>query len=462
MPAQTPLDRSRPPVLRAAPKPALPKIQSQTLPNGLVLDVVEMHKAPIVDVTVVLRAGSTRDPDELPGLATFVAGMLDEGAGSRSAPEISEEIDYLGAELSGAAGIEIAQVHLHALKSTIHEALDVAADVALRPTFPDSEIARQRELRRTHLLQLRDQPTAIAPQAFSAVLYGEAHPYGRAASGTDASTELLTRANVSAFYSRYYRPSNARILVVGDMTLAEARALVEPRFGSWPDSAVPPLENTAPPAPMPRAIYIVDKPDAAQSVIRIGNVGVPRGTPDYFAIQVMNTMLGGSFTSRLNQNLRETHGFTYGVNSGFEMRRLAGPFRATASVGTDVTDRAVVEFMRELEAIRDSAPDEAEVAKMRQLLALGLPGDFETSASAGQRFMDVLINDLPHDTWDRYVDGINAVTPADVQRVARNYIDPDHFVVVVVGDRKAIEPGLKALGLGPVHVRDLWGDEVQP
>ena len=167
MPAQTPLDRSRPPLLPAAPKPGLPKIQSQTLPNGLVLDVVEMHKAPIIDVTVVFRAGSTRDPAELPGLATFVAGMLDEGAGKRSSPEISEEIDYLGAELSAAAGIEIAQVHLHALKSTIDEALDVAADVALRPTFPDIEIARQRELRKTHLLQLRDQPTAIAPQAFN-------------------------------------------------------------------------------------------------------------------------------------------------------------------------------------------------------------------------------------------------------------------------------------------------------
>ncbi len=462
MPAQTPLDRSRPPLLPAAPKPALPQIQSQTLPNGLVLDVVEMHKAPIVDVTVMLRAGSTRDHAELPGLATFVAGMLDEGAGGRSSLEISEEIDYLGAELSAAAGVEIAQVHLHALKSTIEQALDVAADVALRPTFPDGEIARQRELRKTHLLQLRDQPTAIAPQAFNAVLYGDAHPYGRAASGTDASTELLTRANVAAFYAEYYRPSNARILVVGDVTPAEARALIEPRFGGWADAAVPALESPRPPAAAQRAIYIVDKPDAAQSVIRIGNVGVPRATPDYFAIQVMNTMLGGSFTSRLNQNLRETHGFTYGVSSGFEMRRLAGPFRATASVGTDVTDQAVVEFMRELTAIRDTAPDAPEVAKMRQLLALGLPGDFETSASAGQRFMDVLINDLPPDTWDRYVDGINAVTPADVQRVAKQYIDPDHFVVVVVGDRKAIEPGLKALDLGPVLVRDLWGNEVQP
>ena len=462
MTAQAPLDRSRPPALPAAPKPSLPTIQSQTLSNGLVLDVVEMHKAPVVDVTLVIRAGSTRDPDDLPGLATFTAGMLDEGAGKRTSLEISEEIDFLGAEMSTSAGVEVAQINLHALKSSAAQALDVMADVALRPSFPDSEVARQRELRKTSLLQLRDQPTAMAPLAFNAVLYSGGHPYGRPASGTDASTERLTAASVTGFYARYYRPSNARILVVGDVTPAEARALIESRFGSWANAEVPVLANLASPTPMARAIYVVDKPGAAQSVIRIGNVGVPRSTTDYYAIQVMNTMLGGSFTSRLNQNLRETHGYTYGASSGFEMRRLAGPFRAAASVATGVTDSSVVEFMKELRHIRDTAPPAAEVAKTRQLLSLGLPGDFETSAAAAQRFADVLVNDLPADVWDHYVDGINAVTPADVQRVAKQTIDPDHFVMVVVGDRKEIEPGLKALNEGPVLTRDLWGNEVRP
>lgn len=462
MSAHVPLDRSQPPGLPAAPKPKLPRLVSQTLPNGLVLDVVELHKAPVIDLTLLVRAGSARDPDDLPGLATFTAGMLDEGAGERSSVEIAEEIDYLGAELTTNAGLEIAQVHLHAPRSGIDEAFGLFADVALRPTFPDSEIARQRELRKTGLLQLRDQPASMAPLAFNAVLFGAGHPYGRPAGGNDESTGQLDAARVRDFYSRLYRPGNARILVVGDVTVAEARRLVESKFGGWPGADVPALPATPAPPPSPRTIYVVDKPEAPQSVIRLGNVGVPRSTPDYYPLQVMNTLLGGSFTSRLNQNLRETHGFTYGASSGFEMRRLAGPFRAGAAVGTAVTDSAVAEFLKELRRIRDERVPEHELAKTRQLLSLGLPGDFETSASVAQQFADVLVNELPADTWDRYVDGINTVTAADVQRVAKQYIDPDHFVIVVVGDRAAVEPGLKALNEGPVIARDLWGHAVRP
>ena len=462
MSAQAPLDRSHPPKLAAVPKPALPRLQSQTLPNGLVLDVVELHKAPVVDVTVIVRAGASRDPEDLPGLATFTAGMLDEGAGKRSSLEIAEEIDYLGAELSANAGPEAAQINLHAPKSVLAEALDVLADVTLRPIFPDSEVARQRELRSTGLLQLRDQPAAIAPLAFNAVLFGNAHPYGRPVNGTDASTARLDAARVGEFYARYYRPGNARLLVVGDVTMDEARRLIEERFGGWAAGDVAALPVTPPPPASARAFYLVDKPGAAQSVIRIGNVGVPRSTPDYFAIQVLNTLLGGSFTSRLNQNLRETHGYTYGASSGYEMRRLAGPFRAAASVGTAVTDSAVVEFLKELRRIRETEVPAEELAKTRQLLSLGLPGDFETSAAVAQRFIDVLVNELPADSWDRYVDGVNAVTAADVQRVARSTIDPDHFAMVLVGDRSAIEAGLKALNEGPVLLRDLWGAELRP
>ena len=296
MPVQAEPDRTRPPKLPPAMKPTLPKLHTQTLANGLEIAVVEMHKAPVVDVTLILRAGATRAPDDLPGLATFTAGMLDEGAGKRTSLEIAEEIDYLGAELSTAAGLEAAQVNLHVPKSGLAEALDVFADVVLRPTFADSEIARQRELRKTGLLQLRDQPNAIAPLAFNAVLFGGAHPYGRPIGGTDASTALLDRARVADFYARYYRPGNARLLVLGDITADEARALIEARFGQWASGDVAPLPVATPPAAAPRAFYLVDKPDAPQSVIRIGNVGAPRSTPDYYPIQVLNTLLGGSFT----------------------------------------------------------------------------------------------------------------------------------------------------------------------
>ena len=462
MSTQAKVDRNKPPKLPQATRPKLPKLQTQKLANGLELDVVEMHKAPVVDVTMILRAGASRDPADLPGLATFAAGMLDEGAGKRTALEIAEEIDYVGASLSTSAGPEMAQINLHAPKSGLPGALDVFADVILRPAFPDSEITRQRDLRKTGLIQLRDQPTMMAPLAFNAVLFGAAHPYGRPIGGHDASTTLLDRARISDFYKRFYRPRNARLLVVGDITPDEARTLVEARFGGWARGDVPAYPAATVPPAATRAFYLVDKPGAPQSVVRIGNVGVARSTPDYYPLEVLNTLLGGSFTSRLNQNLRETHGYTYGAGSGFDMRRMAGPFRASASVATGVTDSSVVQFLLELRRVRDEPVPQAELEKAQQLLTLGLPGEFETSANTAQQFVDLLANDLPADTWDHYVDGINTVTAADVGRVARQYIDPDHFVMVVVGDRKEIEPGLKALNEGPIQVRDLWGAEVRP
>jgi predicted Zn-dependent peptidase len=455
-------DRTSPPKLPSAPSIRLPRMQTHRLPNGLQLSVVEIHKAPVVDATLIIGAGAVRDPDDLPGLATFTANMLDEGAGSRTSLQISDEIDFLGASLSTGAGLEAAQVNLHVPRRGFEQGLELMSDIALRPTFPDSEIARQRELRHSQLLQLRDQPTNIAPIAFNSVLFGHDHPYGRPAGGNDASTQRLDRARVTSFYSQYYRPGNATVLVVGDITMAEARRLIEARFGPWSGSDVTvPSTPPAPPATA-RGFYLVDKPDAAQSVIRIGNVGVARATPDYYALQVLNTVLGGSFTSRLNQNLREAHGYTYGASSTFEMRRLAGPFRAGASVATAKTDSAVIEFMKELRRVRDEAVPEAELKKAKQYLTLGLAGDFEGTAQAGQRFADLIVNGLPADTWDHYSSGIEAVSSADVQRVARKYVDTDHFVMLIVGDLKQIEPGLQALNEGAVSHRDLWGQAPSP
>ncbi len=454
------LDRSKPPALAAPKTPRLPAVRTQSLGNGLELDVVEMHKVPVVDVTLLVRAGAARDPQDLPGLATFVAGMLDEGAGKRSALEIAEEVDFLGATLGTGAGLENATVRLHSTKARLAPALDLMADVALRPAFADSEVARQRDLRKTAILRLRDQPTAMAPLAFSAIVYGS-HPYGHPQQGNEASTAALDRERITRFYETYYRPENAKILVVGDVTPAEARRLIEERFGAWAKGEVPAAPVADPPAPAPRTFYLVDKPGAPQSVILIGQVGVPRSTPDYYALRVLNTILGGSFTSRLNQNLRETHGYTYGARSSFDMYRLAGPFRATASVQTAKTDSALIEFFKELRRIRDEAVPAAELAKAKAYIALGLPGEFETTQGATGMFLDLLGNDLPLDSYDTFIPKVNAVSAEDVQRVARRYIDPDRFAVVVVGDRQQIEAPIQALAEGPLELRDLWGQPVK-
>ncbi len=458
--AQQHPDRTNPPALGPAPTMRVPTPVVSHLRNGLELVTVPMHEVPLVDVTVLIGAGGLRDTESEPGLASFTAGMLQQGAGSRSALDIADQAAYLGASLSSSASNDWATVTLHVPRRQLDSALDLMADVIRRPTFSDSEIARQRELRRTGLLQLRDQPTAQAPIAFNAIVYGAHHPYGWPLGGTETATSSLDRAKVQRFYDTWYRPNNAKILVVGDIEPAEAYRLIDARFGNWERGTIAAVPHATAPAPSTRTIYLVDKPGAAQSVIRIGQVGVARSTPDVYAIRVMNTILGGSFTSRLNQNLRETHGYTYGANSGFAMRRMAGPFVAQASVVTAKTDSSLIEFMKELRRIRDEPVPAAEVAKAKSYLILGLPSDFETTQGTAGQFLELLSNDLPLTTWSTYMAHIQAVTPEDVQRVAKRYIDPDHLAIVVVGDRSQIEPGIRALNEGPISLRDLWGQEV--
>jgi predicted Zn-dependent peptidase len=456
------VDRSKPPALPPPPALKLPAVQTTLLPNGLTLAVVEMHKVPVVDVQLLVDAGAARDPSAAPGLATFTATMLQQGAGARTALDVADEAAFIGAQLGTAASFDGATASIHVPKRRLEAALDLLADVVLRPSFADSEIVRQRELRGAQLVQQRDEPLAVANVAFPAIVYGRDHPYGHPLNGTDSATARLARARVAEFYRTYYRPNGVRILVVGDVTLAEARRLVAARFGGWERGDVPAFPS--PPVPPPaaaRAVYLIDKPGAAQSVVRIGHAGPVRTTPDWFALEVLNTIVGGAFTSRLNQNLRETHGYSYGAFSQFAPRRLSGAFVALASVVTAKTDSSLIEFLKELRRIRDETVAPPELAKAKAYLTLGLPGDFETTGGAAARFRELLSFGLPLDYYDHYVDRINAITAADVQRVARQYIDPDHFDIVVVGDKSQIESGIKALNEGPIVYRDVWGQEIR-
>jgi predicted Zn-dependent peptidase len=374
---------------------------------------------------------------------------------------VADEAAFLGAQLNTTASFDGAVASLHVPKRRLAAALDLLADVVLRPTFSDSEVNRQRELRGAQLVQQRDEPVAVANVAFPAIVFGAAHPYGHPLNGTDAATAALARQRVVDFYRTYYRPDGARVLIVGDINLAEARRLVAARFDGWARADVPAFPTAQAPALADRAVYLIDKPGAAQSVIRIGHVGPPRSTPDWVALDVLNTILGGAFTSRLNQNLRETHGYTYGAFSQFAARRLSGAFVALASVVTAKTDSSLIEFLKELRRIRDEPVPAAELAKAKAYLTLGLPGDFETTRGAAARFRDLLVYGLPLDYYGQYIQQINAVSADDVQRVARRYIDPHHFDIVVVGDKSQIEAGIKALNEGPIVYRDVWGQEIQ-
>lgn len=451
------VDRTKAPALGPAPALHLPAIRTATLPNGLTLAVVEMHKVPVVEVQALVDAGTARDPADVPGLAAFTANMLTQGAGSRGTLALADEIAYLGAQLNAVSDFDVVTVRLHVPKRHLDAALDLLADVLLRPQFADSEVTRQRGLLANTILQQRDQPVAMAGIAFPAIVLGVGHPYGHPAAGNDSTPPKLTRDRVVAFYQSAYRPNATRILIVGDITLDEAKRLFTARFGAWPRGAVTAFPQAQAPAPAARSFYLVDKPGAAQSVIRIGEPGVARATPDYATLQVLNTILGGAFTSRLNQNLRETHGYTYGASSAFAARRLPGFFVAAASVVTAKTDSSLIEFLKELRRIRDEAVPQAELDKAKSYIALQLPGAFETTTGAAARFRDLLVFGLPLDWYEHFIPAVGAVTAADVQRAARQYIDPDHFAIVIVGDRAQIEAGIKALNEGPIVYRTMWG-----
>ena len=448
------IDLSVPPVLGPPPLLRLPPITTRQLANGLRIVVVERHELPLADVVLQMRTGSEVDPTGKSGTGTLTATMLTEGTTSRSALAIADQAAYLGVQLGANSGWDQSAVTLHTPTAQLDSALTLFADVALHPAFAEADLERVRKVRLTALQQLRDRGPAIADRAFATRLYGDHHPYGHPVAGTEASVRSISRADLRRFYSDYYRPGNATLLVVGDVTPDEMERSAQRLFGSWErGTVVPPVEVT-PPLAKSSTLTLIDKPGAAQSSMRIGGIGTSRSTRDFFPLEVLNTVLGGSFTSRLNNNLRETKGYTYGAGSNFALRREPGPFTASAEVVSAKTDSALIEFERELRAIRDTIPRD-ELAKAKRYLQLGLPEEFETTGGIASQMLPLLAYGIPLDFYDSAVQNIGAVSQADVQRVARQFIDPDHLTVVIVGDRKSIEPSLRALEPGKLVIRDV-------
>ncbi|MBI2221125.1 MAG: insulinase family protein [Acidobacteria bacterium] len=444
-------DRSRPPALGPAPPVTPPAIQRRALSNGLRVWIVEHHEVPVVQVDLIVRSGSAADPSGKFGLASLTAAMLDEGAGARDALQLADAIDHLGASLSAGISVDASSVRLHVPVARLNDALPIMADVALRPTFPQRELDRLRNERLTDLQQGRDDPGEIVRAAFPLVVFGPQHRYGTGGVGTTVTLKSFTADDLRAFHAAHFRPSNGVLIVVGDVTADAVLPLFEQAFGSWASAgaASTAAAVTAPPQLRARRVVIVDKPESAQSQVRIGWVGAPRSSPDFYILQVMNTILGGSFTSRLNQNLREQHGYAYGAGSGFDMRRVSGLFFAGAGVQTDKTAESLTEFFNELNGMLKPIPAE-EVTKAKNYLALSYPRDFETTRDIAAQLATSFVYDLPEDFFNTYVQKIQAVTPEQVQAAAKTYVQPGKFVVVVVGDRKAIEAPVKALNLGPV------------
>lgn len=490
------LDRTRPPEIGPVPTLRLPERVEFQLENGLDVILVRKARLPIVDIQLQFEGGASlstggADAPGAPasgpaGLAAFVADMLDEGAGSHSALELAEAIDQLGASLTSTASRDAAHVRITVLTPRLEPALELMADIVRDPAFADAEVERVRNERRTRALQQRDQPGTQAGHALDEALFGATHPYGQPLSGTPESLTEIRHEALVAHFRAQYRPSRATVVAVGDLSEEELRPLLEKHFGAWTDeaaaragatapAAAPPPSATgaagtpatpgaaastpsasaAPANPLahrPRTIYILDRPGSAQSEIRVGRIAVDRGTEAYFPLTVLNTVLGGSFTSRLNLVLREEKGYTYGAGSGFAMRRQPGPFIAWSAVHTPVTDSAVVDFIREIDRLSiETVPDE-ELERAKNYVALRLPEQFETTGDVADRIAEIALYDLPADFYDGYAEGVMGVTARDVQRVAREYLDAQSMAIVVVGDRAEIEAPLRRLGLGDVIV----------
>ncbi|MDQ8153126.1 MAG: pitrilysin family protein [Gemmatimonadota bacterium] len=449
-------DRTQVPALDKPPALKLPSLERVSLPNGVTVQLVQQHELPLVQLTLVIAGGTKLDAAQ-PGLASFMTRMLTEGAGTRDANALQGELAFLGAQLGASAGTDAFTISLNVPKRTLGEALDLLGDVILRPTFRAADVRRQRDLRLASILQRRDNANLLAALAFNQLVFPAGHPYHRPSDGDSSTTAALDSAMVRAFYDQTFVPERARFVVVGDVTAPEMRALLAKRFGSWTrgTSARTMAAVTAKPvANSAVKIYLVDKPNAAQSVIYLGAPGADRLHPDYPALMVMNTILGGSFSSRLNSNLRETKGYTYGISSRFTWAPLAGPFTISSGVRTNVTDSALVEIFKEMKMLRDLAVDAAELERAKAYVALGVPQRFETNSQVAAQLVDLGQYSLPLTSLGDFVAKVGLVTAADVQRVARQYLPASSATLVVVGDVAKIRAAIETLKLGDITLLD--------
>jgi zinc protease len=430
---------------------------SFTLPNGLTVILSERPGLPIVSASLVVRSGCDANPIAKPGLANFTAAMLDEGTASRGALKLADDVAQLGASLSTGSTMDIMQVSGRSLSRNFAATLDLMADVALHPAMPPEEVDRQRGQRLADLARQRDQPGSVVTTAMAAALYGPRHPYGYAEIGTESAIQTTTRDDMVGYWKQSFVPNNAALVVAGNVTAADLKALAEKSFGAWQKGTVVAAILPAPSTTAARVV-IVDKPGAVQSRVRVAQIGVPRSTPDYPAIEVMNMALGGLFSSRINLNLREAHGYTLNASSRFMYRRAAGPFFVGTGVQTAVTAPAVTEILKEIKRTIDAPLSAEELTLAKDAITWSLPGMFETSPQVVGSLATTYIYDLGLDSFAKYPGKVAAVTAEAAQAAARAHLDVNKLVVVVVGDRKKIEPELAKLKLGAIEIRDADGN----
>lgn len=457
--AQQTLDRTVVPPPGPTPVLHVPTWTKTQLANGATLIVSERHGLPLVSFQITFLGGSNQfEPEGKRGVASMTASMLSEGTATKTGDQLSDALQLLGTGISSGVSGEEGSLGFVSTTKNFEATLAILADEMLNSTFPADALDRLRGRTLVNLTQAKDQPVVVGAQVFNKILYGNAHPYGQRT--TETSVKAITRDDVVAFAKAYYQPGRAIVTVVGDITAPKAKAAVEKGLAAWAKAGdKPSFDYPKLPELQPAKIYLVDKPGAAQSVFNIGLPGPPRNTPDYFALQVLNTILGGQFQSRLNANLREQKGYSYGVNSNFSYGKGPGPFRAGGSIVSAKTDAALVEFMKELKGIVGERPiTDEELKTAKDLMMQGLPQRFASVSAISNAITGLVVQGLPDDFYQQYAKNVSAVTKGDVLRVAKQYIDLNHLAIVIVGNRSEVEAGLKATGIAPITLIDIEGN----
>lgn len=460
--AQQTLDRTKIPTPGSTPVLRVPAWTKTQLSNGATLIVSERHSLPLISFTITFIGGSNQfEPAGRRGVGAMTASMLTEGTKSRTGDQLSDALQLLGTNIGAGVGGEEGSIGFVSTAKNFDATLAILADMMLNSVFPEEALERLRARTLVNLTQAKDQPTVVGAQVFAKILYGNAHPYGQRV--TENSVKAITREDVMAFHKAFYQPGRALITVVGDITPLKARAVIEKSLAAWTKGGEKPVfDYPKLPELQPAKIYLVDKPGAAQSVVNIGLPGPSRNTPDYYALQVMNTILGGQFQSRLNANIREQKGYSYGVNSGFGYGKGPGAFRAGGSIFSAKTDAALIEFMKELKGIVGEIPiTDEEIKTAKETLIQRLPQQFASVSGISSAITSLAVQGLPDDYYQTYAKNVAAVTKEDLLRVAKRYIDLNHLAIVIVGNRAEVEAPLKATGIAPITIIDIEGNPVE-
>jgi len=437
-------------------------IQEFRLPNGLRVWLMEHHALPLTVLNLVIPAGADADPPGLAGLASLTAEALETGTRSMDLYAIADRLEYAGASMRSRATYDGSTVAVSMLKKYLDPVLEVLSELLTAPVFPAGEVERLKGQRLASLLQMKDRPAAIASRLLTNLLFGSHHPYANEVIGTEAGLQAMTREDAGGFHDVLYRPERSTLIVAGDLTKEECERQCSRYLSGW--RAGTPAPRPGPPAVRAEqpGIYLVDRPGATQSEIRVGRIALRRNDPDLPAAMVLNRVLGGQFSSRLNQNLRERRGLTYGAWSSFLPLRHPGPLLAGGAFHTGGTGEAVGELRDEIRRMRQDGVTDEELTFARESMAGAFALAFETPAQVAETLQNIPLYDLPRDYYDTYVDRIRGVSSDDCRRIAEQWLDVDTMTVVIVGDAASVRPQLEHMGLGPVLLCDLEGRDIRP